>query len=66
VDAEEKLPMMPAQWSGELLAGHGDGWWQSGLADLAQAPSLTERLCCLLALAWPPGLLDVKEEMVFK
>lgn len=31
-----------------------------------QAPSLTERLCCLLALEWPPALLDVKEEMFFK
>lgn len=41
----------------------------SGNLDLLtwpQALSLTERLCCLLALEWPPGLLDVKEEMVCK
>lgn len=31
-----------------------------------QALPLTEQLCCLLAPEWPPGLLDVKEEMVFK
>lgn len=41
----------------------------SGNLDLLtqpQAPSLTEQLRCLLALERPPGLLDVKEEMVFK
>lgn len=41
----------------------------SGNLDLLtwpQALSLTEQLCCLLALQWPPALLDVKEEMVFK